>query len=330
MERLMIIGIIIGIFQVCANAQVEGLEDSVKKRLHGEKVNIEVNWDTNNKELKLILEKIIKNKDELITYPGLFSVVKRATDLDYDYYYDSLFLNHLIMVGFRIDSLFENGDFIRNHFLRSSYSPASLKKLSFFTKPQSILFWKSWTPYYLSFLELEGIDSTLLFLKENIDAFNHLHYKLYNIHLRYDTVELNICLARLGKMSDTLIVNALTSELNNNYKKNYLQYIENLSRIRSQYSFQKIGDLLLSSLEDIISEEERVFVRQMALAAFLAYVKNFPDRSTKFQDTFVNMLTMVRHSKAQGKDYSTNEYLDRAKKWYLKNKDNLILDYDKY
>jgi len=329
MERLIIFGIILGSLQICANAQGEGLEDSVRKRLHGEKVNIEVNWETNNGELKFILAKIIKTKDELITYPGLFSAVERATDLDYDNYYDSLFLNHIISAGFRIDSLFEYGNFIPNQYLKSNYNTFSLKKLAFYAKPQSILFWKNRMPYYLSFLKLEGIDSALIFLKENIDAINYLHFRMYYIPFRFDTTELNICLARLGIINDTLVVNDLKSQLNISRKKDYRWYIENLSRIRTQYSFQVIADLLLSDLDDIISEDERVFVRQMALAAFLAYVKNFPDRSTKWQDTF-DMWTMVMYSKVHGKDYSTNEYMEMAKEWDLNNKTKLILDYDKY
>jgi len=48
------------------------------------------------------------------------------------------------------------------------------------------------------------------------------------------------------------------------------------------------------------------------------YVKNFPDQSTKQMD-------VINWPKA----YST-EYLEMAKRWYLENKDRLILDYDKY
>ncbi len=39
---------------------------------------------------------------------------------------------------------------------------------------------------------------------------------------------------------------------------------------------------------------------------------------------------MVQYSQVHGKDYSTDEYMDMAKRWYTENKDNLVLDFDKY
>lgn len=183
-------------------------------------------------------------------------------------------------------------------------------------------------PYYLSHLDISGIDTTLTYLKKNINRINDLHYSLGEQHNKFDTTDLNICLVRLKILNDTLIINELYEAFNDGYKKDYRQLIVHLSRIRTSYSFQQIGNLFLSDLKGV-PESRKQYIKEMALASFLAYVKNFPDRSTKWQDTF-NLWNMVQYSSVHGKDYAAVEYMEMAKKWYVSNKNNLQLDYDKY
>ncbi|MBK7788839.1 MAG: hypothetical protein IPJ54_09735 [Saprospiraceae bacterium] len=99
--------------------------------------------------------------------------------------------------------------------------------------------------------------------------------------------------------------------------------------MRTKNSFKKIGDYLISDLNHITSSQDRNSIRQMALSTFIAYVKNFPDRSTKWEDTF-NIWAIVKFSRSNSKAYATDAYMEMAKKWYIENKDNLVLDMDKY
>ncbi|MBK7788843.1 MAG: hypothetical protein IPJ54_09755 [Saprospiraceae bacterium] len=98
--------------------------------------------------------------------------------------------------------------------------------------------------------------------------------------------------------------------------------------MRTIKSFQKLGELLVSDL-NYINSEERTHIKQAVLSSFIAYVKNFPDRSTKWEDTF-NIWAIVKFSTSNGKAYATDAYMEMAKKWYIENKDNLVLDMDKY
>lgn len=327
MDKLMLISILL-LSSFSSIAQENNLRKVILSVLNGGKENIPVNWEDNNEALRIETLKILESLNDEYTLSGLHRVIKRATDLGYNSHSDSILLN-IVFESISKDSIFVDGDYLRNNFKKSDYNQGSYRKLAYYSQKQSILNWKSYTPYYLSFLEIEGIDSTLVFLKENIDAINQLHFSIYNIAYRYDTIDINVCLARLGKMSDTIVIAQINKQFNSHYRKDYRDYFERLSRIRTPLAFQKIGDYLISDLDEIKSEGHRKQVKQMALAAFLAYVKNFPDRSTKWQDTF-NLWTMVQYSQVHGKDYSTDEYMDMAKRWYTENKDNLVLDFDKY
>jgi hypothetical protein len=304
-------------------------EDAIVKVFSGENIGGKYLWNFKDTIIKNIALNKLEDPNVLKTKKGIVLLSYGFTSQTNDVVSDRIFLKHTLERTTRVDSIFEGADFVRNHFLKTDYDALDLKKITYYSMPHSVLYWKDWTPYYLSFLEIHNIDSTLLFFKKNIDAINQLHYSLYNIHNRYDTLDVNVCLARLMKVSDTLVINQLDDRFNSHYSKNYLVYFERLARIRTPMAFHKIGNFLISDLNDIMSDGEQKHVRQMALAVFLAYVKNFPDRSTKWQDTF-NLWGMVRLSHLYGKDYATDEYMEMAKRWYMLNKDNLILDMDKY
>lgn len=327
MGKLILISLLMAI-SLSGISQEYSLRETILSVLNGGKENIPVDWKNCNEDLRIETLRILESPNIEYTNSGLHRVVKRATDLDYNSYSDSLLLNIMFKYVPK-DSIFPNGDYLRNNFKKTDYSQGAIKKLVYYSQKQSILNWQSYTPYYLSFLEIEEIDSTLVFLKENIDAINHLHFALYNIVDRFDTLDINVCLARLGKMSDTIVIDQIKEQFKSHYRKEFKEYFEMLSRIRTPYAFQKIGDYLISDLNEIKSEGKRKQIKEMALAAYLAYVQNFPDRSTKWQDTF-NLWTMVQYSQVYGKDYSTDEYMEMAMNWYRKNKNNLILDYDKY
>lgn len=308
--------------------QCEELTASIYSTLRGEKVNIPISRESNNENLRGLAIEIIKNDTLFYTNKGLHSVVKRATDLDYNSYSDSLFLD-VLFHKFTVYSIFDDGHYIRNNFKKSNYNNSTLQKLRFYSQKQTVLFWKSWTPYYLSFLNIQDIDSTIIFLMNNIDDINHIHYRLNNISKTFDTLDLKVCLARLGKMNDTIVITELDKRLNTSSRYNYYYYFENLTRIRTPYSFQKIGNYLFLDIDKNVYDGDKIRIRQMALSAFIAYVKNFPDRSTKRQDTFI-LFSLVSNSRGKDPDYSTDEYLEMAKQWYEQNKNNLILDMDKY
>ncbi len=303
------------------NAQKLSDEQAIEAMLQGKNIDGKFTWRPTDKNLKKLAYQKMTDGKTPITTSGLWSVTSIFTRDEYDALYDSLFLNILISKLDR-DSIFRRLSLISLKFLRSNYNAASIEKLTHYKKPQTLLLWESRTPYYLAFLQIGGIDSTLLFLKENIHEINRLHYKLYKTYEdEFDTTEINVCLARLGKLNDTLVCAQLEDQLYNGTRRthyNAVDYVEKLSRIRTPYAFQKIGDLLVADLSQLTSKNTIEDFRTAALDAFRMYVKNFPDQSTKQMD-------VINWPKA----YST-EYLEMAKRWYLENKDRLILDYDKY
>jgi hypothetical protein len=309
-------------------SQNEELSDSIYSVLRGGKGNIPISRESNNENLRRLAIEIVKSDSCIYTNRGLHLVVFRATNLDYNSFSDSLFLD-VLFHKFTIESIFDDGHYIRNNFKKSNYNNSALQKLSFYSRKQSVLFWKSWTPYYLSFLNIQDIDSTIIFLMNNIDDINHIYYRLNNIPRAFDTLDLKVCLARLGKLNDTLVINELDERLNTSSRYSHLYYFESLSRIRTPFAFQKIGNYLFSEDDRNVYDEDKIRIRQMALSAFIAYVENFPNRSTKRQDTFI-LWSLVRYSGSEVPNYSKDEYMEMAKQWYMLNKDNLILDMDKY
>lgn len=301
MERIVLFfGLFLLLFPVTVSSQILEDREAVAKMLAGEKIDGKFRWRPGDKELKKTSLELLTATNIEKTIAGSLLLIKTMTSENYDTENDSLFLDVLLKLPVRIDSLFECAGFISNHFLKTNYSHSQLEQLSFYSRPQSLLYWKKWTPYYMTFLDLPGLDSTLIFLKNNIETINQLHYELYDVPFRFKKTELNVCLARIGIYSDTAVVQELITEMNALYPKNYRWYIENLTKIRTIYSFQRIGEILVSDLGDIETTDEKTFIRQMALAAFLAYVKNFPDRSIKWQDTF-NLWVMVENSYFHGK-----------------------------
>jgi hypothetical protein len=323
-----IIAILICFFAIALNGQNLSDKDAIEKSLSGEDISGRFRWRPKDRELKRLAKEIIIDREKEIANDGISLITFILTGDEYDDENDSFFLNTLIDFV-DVQTLIYECAFVRSHFKKSLYSNESKEKLGTLADSKEILKWQVWTPYYLSFLEIEGMDSTLLFIKENIDAINHLHFALYNDSFRFDTIDINVCLAMLGKLSDTIVVQQIDEKFNANWRKDYREYFERLSRIRTPLAFQKIGAFLVSDLNNIKSKEHQKYVRQMALAVFLVYVENFPDRSTKIQET-INMWNFVEFSNMQGKDYSTNEYMDMAKNWYIVNKNNLVLDNDKY
>ncbi len=328
MDKLILITILTFVSSLSMQAQTLSDEEAIYKRLKGENIDGKYTWRPTDEELKELAKKLILERRSEITEKGIQSLSFILTGDEYDDQNDSFFLNTLIDI-IDVQTLIKDCAFVGRHFKKSLYSNESIEKLSSLANPEEILKWQSWVPYYLSFLEIDSIDLTIIFIKENIDAVNHLHFALYNEPFRFDTIDLNVCLARLGKLNDTLVISQLEEKLHLTSKKDYRSYIEHLTQIRSQYAFQKIGNVMLSDLEEIKSDKERKTIKQMALAAFLVYVENFPDRSTKIQET-IYIWGFVEFSSIQGKDYSTDKYMEMAKNWYIKNKGNLILDSDKY
>lgn len=284
-------------------------------------------WRPSDSQLKKLAIEIITNHDTEITDRGLCRIITILTRDEFDDYNDSIFLNTLIS---KIDpnQFINTCGMIGNHFHRRLYNQNSLDKLRALSQPYEILKWQGWTPHYLSHLGFAEVESSILFIKKNVNAVNQLHYSLNKEYNRFDTLDLNICLSRLGKYSDSLVIQQIDQRSHSGYNRDYIGFIKSMANVRTILSFQKIGELLISDLNEI-HFEKRKFIKQTALAAFLVYVKNFPDRSLKIQET-MNQWTFVQFSKAEGKDYDTDEFMEKAKKWYLANKDNLILDMDKY
>ncbi|MBK7788838.1 MAG: hypothetical protein IPN73_08580 [Saprospiraceae bacterium] len=284
-------------------------------------------WRPSDSQLKKLAIEIITKQDTEISVKGLCRIITVLTKEEYDDNNDSIFLNTLIS---KIDpnQFINTCGMIGNHFNLRLYNTISLKKLKTLTQADEVLKWQSWTPYYLCYLGFTEVEASIIFLKKNITAVNQLHYSLNKEYHRFDTLDLNICLSRLGKYSDSLVIQQIDQQSRAGYSRDYIGFIKSMAKVRTMQSFQKIGELLISDLYEI-HFEERKFIKQTALAAFLVYVKNFPDRSLKIQET-INQWTFVQFSKAEGKDYDTDEYMENAKKWYIENKENLLLDMDKY
>lgn len=329
MEKLVLISFVLLFFTCKSNCQKLTDEQAIIQTLKGVNIDGKFTWRPRDKSLKEVALRYMMDYKVEVSTDGARLVSYILTGEEYDSEYDSLFLSALV-VRLGVDSLFERTDFIRNHFVKSNYSKSTLQKISWLVNPERVLSWKSWTPYYIAVLNLKGADKALKFLKDNIDPINELHFNLHGIPFRFDIREIDISLARIGNLSDSTLVDQLYLDLRNQAVPDYKDYIESLSQIRTQYSFKKIGDLLLDSEKDRMgSSKESGHIQEMALAAFLAYVKNFPDRSTKWQDVF-DLWGMVKFLTFQGKDFSTEEYLKLARNWYTKNKANLILDLEKY
>ncbi|HAY70250.1 MAG TPA: hypothetical protein DCX89_00015 [Saprospirales bacterium] len=316
------------VIPIPGDGQIDSLRNLIGRALIDQNVPLPIDWETNNMVLRKTTFELLHMNEVEYTQEGLFNVISKATLVDYDNKSDSLLLNELFIRSPRIDSLFYWRGSIPGTFLKSSYNSELLDKISFFVKPESVLYWESYTPYYLSFLNIEGIDSTLLFVKKNIKSINQLR-KANNYFIEFDTMTINVCLARLGIMNDTVVIDQLKNYYKLQNSRTYLQYFRKLSQIRTKYAFQQIGDVLISDLEHIGSLEWKMDIYRMAISGFITYVLNFPDRSTKFQDNFDEWLKAKR-SRGGSKNFSTKEYIEMARNWYIQNKDNLVLDYDKY
>ncbi len=301
--------------------------EAIIQTLAGKNIDGKFAWRPSDRALKKLAVEIISNQNTEISVNGLCRISTVLTKEEYDDYNDSIFLNTLIS---KIDpnQFINTCGMIGSHFHRRLYNQYSLDKLRTLSQPYEILKWQGWTPYYLSYLGFTEVEASIIFLKKNITAINQLHYSLNKEYNRFDTLDLNICLSRLVKYSDSLVIQQIDQRSRLGYSRDYIGFIKSMAKVRTMQSFQKIGELLISDLNEI-HFQERKFIKQTALAAFLVYVKNFPDRSLKIQET-INQWTFVQFSKAEGKDYYTDEYMEKAKKWYKENKENLILDMDKY
>lgn len=297
---------------------------AVLKILEGQNIDGKYLWRPADYLLKSIAYEVINEGKSKKTNTGLLLISNVLTSANYDDYYDPLFLKVIMSRDVRIDSLFVGADYLRYHFRKSDYDSASLNKLAFYSEEGSILYWKSWTPYYLSFLDAKGLNSALFFLKEHIDVINDIRYKMDGVSNRFEEIDVDICLVRIGEINDTLIVDMLEEKFSKRNEINTSAYVSYLSMIRTPYSFRKIGEVLISGDFDSNNNSGKI-----ALAAFLIYVSNFPDRSTKSQDVF-DKWNIVTYSKMFGKDYNTKQYLAMAKRWFLENSNNLVLDKDKY
>lgn len=301
--------------------------EAITQTLAGKSVDGKYRWRRTDRELKKLAINIINDDNSKISVDGLCRIVSIFTGDEYDDANDSILLNTLIS---KIDpnQFINTCGMIGNHFHRRLYNQNSLDKLRTLSQPYEILKWQGWTPYYLSHLGFAEVESSILFIKKNLNAVNQLHYSMNKEYNRFDTLDLNICLSRLGKYSDSLVIQQIDQRSRSGYNRDYIGFIKSMANVRTIQSFQKIGELLISDFNKYSSEEIK-YIKQAALSSLLVYVKNFPDRSTKFHE-ISNMWTFVRFSKVWGKDYATDEYMEMAQKWYLENKDNLILDMDKY
>ncbi len=325
MDKLIILILALFLWNQIGISQLLTDEQAVVQMLRGESIEGEFTWRAEDKSLKRLALDIVESDTVVIKNERLSMLVRFMTSTDNDHYNDSLFLNILFERDIRIDSFFYKLGFIPTHFLKSDYNQASLNKLAFFTSKKSILYWKPWLLDYLTFLEVDSIGSALIYLKENFDCIKQLNSDLGD-YTHFDTLDININLVRLGVLDDTLVVNDVIKKHEGGRRSMYKYLIEKLSKIRTQYAFSKIGEIMLR--EDFPVYEKRR-INHLALSSFLVYVKNFPDKVKKRQ-VVMRRGAIVKYSKKFGKDYSTDEYLEMARDWYRKNKDNLELDYDKF
>lgn len=334
MKAVCILTFFLGCATIC-NAQRLSDTAAIQMMLQEGSTDGLFRWRPNDLVLKRLAISMLYSDSIIINNKGLSNLVFVLTGDVYDDVNDSLFLEALFLRRVRIDSFFSNARFMRNHFLKKAYTSEQKEYLSFYTSSKSLLYWEpSWMPYYFSFLELEGVQESLLYLKQNMHCLNSLisakEGRGYS-NLHYDEMEIDVCLARLGVLNDTVLVDDLLSQSGKAGTSTYLKtrknpayLVEQLSKIRTVYAFQKIGEFLQTD-----ASNERNILADAALAAFLAYVKNFPQRSTKIQDISY-MWGMVRVSSLYGIDYSTREYMSSAKSWYELHKEGLLLDMEKY
>ncbi|MBL0083528.1 MAG: hypothetical protein IPP37_14400 [Saprospiraceae bacterium] len=83
-----------------------------------------------------------------------------------------------------------------------------------------------------------------------------------------------------------------------------------MAKVRTIKSFQKLGELLVSDL-NYINSEERTHIKQAVLSSFLVYVKIFQisqSRNSMKRQTCGRLLSF----QSMGKDYSTDEYMEMA------------------
>ncbi|MBK8109308.1 MAG: hypothetical protein IPK46_02695 [Saprospiraceae bacterium] len=193
-------------------------------------------WRPKDQNLKKLAKDIIMNKETEFTANGLCELLRHCQEMNLTILM-ILFLNNLI-VSLDLKKLINECAIVRSHFKRNLYNETSLNKIRTLTNRDEILIWQNWTPYYLSFMGFEQAESTFIFIKENLAPINQIHYKLYSIPNQFDTLELNICLSRIGKLNDTLVIKQLEQQLNSGYSKDYIRYIKSLSKIRTIQSFQ--------------------------------------------------------------------------------------------
>ncbi|MBK8042005.1 MAG: hypothetical protein IPN20_19295 [Haliscomenobacter sp.] len=299
------------------------LTSYLTEKPHAELVKIE--WTGKGGRLKqLFYEQCLLDSGE-ITPKGFLRVLDLVARKEYDSQYDSLLVNYFL--NSRDGPLFilDNIPSIARKFLRSNYNKESLNKLSFFSTPQSLLFWDPFVAEYQTFLELDSVGTTLLLLKRNLACLTTLNPRLLPL-AEQDTLLLNLHLARLGLFNDTTVVEQIIQST-----PNYGYMIELLCKVRTPYAFARIGQFLLGEAipERFSAESYRAQISKIALSAYIRYVANFPDRAIKFQDT-MDRWNLVTFSAAHGRDYSTPEYLDWARQWYREHQGALILDQNKF
>ncbi|HAQ38802.1 MAG TPA: hypothetical protein DCQ58_09875, partial [Saprospirales bacterium] len=139
------------VIPIPGDGQIDSLRNLIGRALIDQNVPLPIDWETNNMVLRKTTFELLHMNEVEYTQEGLFNVISKATLVDYDNKSDSLLLNELFIRSPRIDSLFYWRGSIPGTFLKSSYNSELLDKISFFVKPESVLYWESYTPYYLSF-----------------------------------------------------------------------------------------------------------------------------------------------------------------------------------
>lgn len=301
--------------------------DAIVATLKGESLDGKFTWRPTDAQLKMIAKKNLASNGNEFTANGILQLVFILTGDEYDDYYDSVFLNTAYALV-EIDTIMSRGYFFGRHFKKTLYSSETIDKLFHFSQKDDVLRWRSWTPYYLTFLQVPGIEGALTMLNENIEQVNELHYLISGKRNVFDILDIEVCLARADVKIDREVIDLIKSALAYRQDFDHVKYIKYLSKIRTELAFQEIGSYFTKKLNGL-SNKEKAIVRNTALAAFLVYVKNFPNRTTKLQET-INMWNLIYYSKFTGIDFSTDAYFDLARKWYQANKHNLEIDIVKY
>ncbi|MBK7222168.1 MAG: hypothetical protein IPH94_12830 [Saprospiraceae bacterium] len=237
--------------------------EAIIQTLAGKNIDGKFAWRPTDRALKKLAVEIILDNDTEITEDGLCLVSNILTGDEYDDINDSIFVNTLVS-KIEPSRLINNCGMVRSHFSRRLYNTFSLKKLKTLTHAEEVLKWQSWTHYlsYLGFTEVEA----QLFSKENITAINQLHYSLNKEYHRFDTLDLNICLSPgWGKYSDSLVIQQIDQRSRAGYSRDYIGFIKSMAKVRTIKSFQKLGELLVSDLNYINSEERNTSNKRCCL-----------------------------------------------------------------